>query len=331
MKAFLLLFVALSLVAAENPAIGMQNTIMAQVNGKTISMMDVKKKMDMAFYQNYPQLANAKQALFQFYEANWQSVLMDMIDHELIIAEAENKEIKLTDGEVREVMEERFGPNIMKTLDQIGLTYDETWKMVRNEMIVQRMTGFFVYNKALVSVTPQDIRQEYRLYLEKNPPFIEWKYRIVSIRTEEQSDSLPQQVYEALVQSQGEPQNAGENLKIFEKPGVTINVSSEYSAKTHELSEAHKAALASLELDSYSEPVCQFSRTEKKSIYRIFYLVGKESHEATPFEELAQKIQNELVQKAVAENSKIYVAKLRKHYGFDDNTVVGDLQPFFIQ
>src|SRR5438105_5026294 len=158
MKALLLLLLAFSLTAAENPSIGMQNTILAQVNGKTISMMDVKKKMDLAFHEHYPHLAHAKQALFQFYESSWRTVLMDMIDHELIIAEAENKEIKLTDGEVREAMEERFGPNIMKTLDQIGLTYDETWKMIRNEMIVQRMTGFFVYNKAVASVTPQDIR-----------------------------------------------------------------------------------------------------------------------------------------------------------------------------
>ena len=61
-------------------------------------------------------------------------MLMEMIDHQLILADATDKEIKISSGEVREEMEFRFGPNIMLTLDNIGLTYDDTWKMSWNSL-----------------------------------------------------------------------------------------------------------------------------------------------------------------------------------------------------
>src|SRR3990167_11079476 len=93
------------------PKIAVQNSILTKVNGKTISMMDVKKKMDMAFHQNYPHLTHSNPARVQFYEVAWKKTLMDMIDNELILSDATDKEIKLTDGEVREALEERFAPN----------------------------------------------------------------------------------------------------------------------------------------------------------------------------------------------------------------------------
>src|SRR5579872_3060389 len=125
LKILFLIAFTLSVFAADlprvdfsrEPKISMQNTILAKVNGTTISMMDVKKKMDILFHQNYPQLADSNQARFQFYEVSWRHVLMEMIDHELILADAAEKEVKLTDGEVREEMEARFGPNVMLTLD----------------------------------------------------------------------------------------------------------------------------------------------------------------------------------------------------------------------
>ena len=69
--------------------------------------------------------------------------MMEMIDGELILADAADKEIKLTDGEVREEIERRFGPSVSVTLDKIGLTQEEAWRLVKNEMIVQRMNWWF--------------------------------------------------------------------------------------------------------------------------------------------------------------------------------------------
>lgn len=312
--------------------IAVQNSILAKVNGKTISMMDVKKKMDLIFHHTYPQFANNSQARFQFYEASWQHSLMDMIDNELIISDAVDKEIKLTDGEIRETMEDRFGPNVMQTLDKIGLTYDETWKMLKNELIVQRMTWWFIQSKAMSSVTPQDIRQAYRLYLEENPAYSQWKYRVISIRVDKPNDPLSEQVHQLLSDSGQPPEVLSEQLKKLEAPGISIAVSNEFTANDKELSEVHKASLTLLSPGAYSKPSFQTSRVDKKTVYRIFYLIERSDHPAPAFEDLAQQLRSDLVQKAAGEESKGYVAKLRKHYGFDAATVLPeDLHPFSLQ
>lgn len=336
---FPLLFATTALTAApmapdfsQNQKIAMQNSILTKVNGKTISMMDVKKKMDMVFYQNYPQFADSNQARAQFYETSWRHFLRDMIDNELIIADATDKEIKITDGEIREVMEERFGPNVMQTLDKIGLTYDETWKMVKNELIVQRMSWWFIQSKAVGSVTPQDIRQAYRLYLKENPAYSEWKYRVVSIRVDEANEELAEKIYQLLSQSGKAPEELSEELKNLETPGATIAISNEFVAKTQELSDIHKASLSSLEPNTYSKPSFQTSRVDKKTVYRLFYLVAKNDFEAPAFDALAPKLRNDLIQKAVVQESEGYLGKLRKHYGSDGNNAIPeDLHPFSLQ
>lgn len=330
---FLLLTIALSanpfLEYTPNQKIVVQNAILAKVNGNTISMMDVKKKMDLIFHQNYPQYRDSAQARLQFYEASWRQVLRDMIDNELIISDALDKEIKLTDGDIREVMEERFGPNVMQTLDKIGVTYDETWKMVKNELIVQRMTWWFVQSKAVSSVTPQDIRQAYRLYLEENPPYSEWKYHVISIRMENADDEAAARIYEALSTSGQAPTK--ENLSALQQEGVTISLSNEFVAKSQDLSELHKAALEDLAFGGYSQPNMQTTK-DKKALYRIFYLVEKADYPAPPFEALAGQLKNGLIQEAIVHESDSYLKKLRKFYGFDGKTAIpDDLQPFSLQ
>ncbi|MBX7067240.1 MAG: SurA N-terminal domain-containing protein [Parachlamydiales bacterium] len=334
-KTLLFLAAAIGLCAnpfleyTSNQKIGVQNAILTKVNGKTISMMDVKKKMDLIFHQNYPQYIESSQARFQFYETSWRQVLRDMIDNELIISDALDKEIKLTDGDVREVMEERFGPNVMQTLDKIGLTYDETWKMVKNELIVQRMTWWFVQSKAVNSVTPQDIRQAYRLYLEENPPYTEWKYHVISIRMDQADDMAAKQIYDALCASENMPTK--ETLKSFESEGISVTLSSEFIAKSQDLSETHKAALADLAFGEYSKPAMQTTK-DKKALYRVFYLVEKTDFPAPSFEVLSAQLKNGLIQEAIVHESDAYLKKLRKFYGFDGNQAIpDDLQPFSLQ
>lgn len=317
---------------APDQKIAVQNAILTKVNGKTISMMDVKKKMDLIFHQNYPELSDSNQARYQFYEASWRQVLRDLIDNELIISDAIDKEIKLTDGDVREVMEERFGPNVMQTLDKIGLTYDETWKMVKNELIVQRMSWWFIQSKAVSSIAPQDIRQAYRHYLQENPPYSDWKYQVVSIRTENADNSIADQIYETLVKFGKAPSEAKELLKELEAPGVTISISNEFEAKSHDLSDIHRASLEHLKPGNYSKPSFQLSRADKKAVYRIFYLADKMDFPAPAFEAVSQQIKNGLIQQAIVQESDQYLNKLRKFYGFEgDQAIPDDLNPFSLQ
>lgn len=299
----------------------MQNAILTQVNGTTLSILDVKKKLDVAFHQSYPHLIDSTAARFQFYQNSWRHACLELIDHELMLADAEDREIKVTDGEVREELENRFGPNVMITLDKIGISYDEAWKMTRNEMTVQRMMWYFIHAKALQNVTPQDIRQEYRRYLKENPPYQEWTYRVVSIRTSEpdQIEPLAEKIYGQLTESAQSPEQIEAQLKELAESykGCSAVVSPEYTANHLKLSDAHKSALAELAETQYSKPITQTSRVENKTIARIFYLSKKKDFPAPPFEDLSQKLKGELIQKAIAAESDRYVMKLRKHYGYD--------------
>lgn len=316
---------------SDNSKIAVQNSILAKVNGTTISMMDVKKKMDLLFHQSYPHLSHSSQARYQFYETSWRHVLMEMIDHQLILADAVEKEVKLTDGEIREEMENRFGPNIMLTLDKIGLTYEETWKMIKEELLVQRMSWWFIHSKAMAMVTPQDIRQAYRLYLKENPSYSEWKYRVIVIRGDN-PEQAAEKAIAFLRESHTSPESAASALSSIDP---AIQVSNEYVAKDTELSDAHRAVLSQLSPTQYSDPSIQISRADNKKVARIFYLSENTEHPAPSFEHLSQNLRNQLVQEKVGRESVAYLQKLRNHYGFDSShlkeTVPDDLHPFSLQ
>ena len=314
--------------------IGVQNSILAKVNGTTISMMDVKKKLDVLFYQNFPQYADSNQARFQFYETSWRKLLSELIDNELILADAADREIKLSDAEVREELENRFGPNVMTTIDQIGLTYDEAWKMIRKDMIVQRMNWWFIHAKAMTKVTPQDIRQEYRLYAKEHPAYTEWKYQVLTIRGDD--GTVSKKIYDEAIANSISIEEMPGRLKQFEHdyPNCTFSLSTEYNLKDAELSNAHRSALTAVAANSYGQPLSQESR-DKQSLYRIFYLNEKIEHGIPTFDEMVPQIRTELLQKHANDIAQTYLGKLRKHYRFDpahlEETVPADFKPFAIQ
>ncbi len=352
MKKFLLTICTSSLFAAipqmpmsmppfegGEPKISVQNSIVTQINGTTLSIMDVKKKLDVAFHQAYPQLIDSTNARFQFYQTGWKNACMELIDHELILADAEEREIKVTEGEVREEMENRFGPNVMVTLDKVGISYADAWKLVRNDMIVQRMMWYFVQSKALQSVTPQDLRQEYRRYIKENPPYQDWTYQVIAIRTDDPAaiSTLADTVFTALQEQKEKPDDLKELLKGIEKQhgACSINVSNEYTANHLKLADSHRLALEPLSSGEYSKPTLQTSRNGKETIARIFYLAGKQDFPAPSFEDMAQKIKNELLQHAIVSESERYLGKLRKRHGYDamplQEAIPDSLTPFSLQ
>ncbi len=318
---------------SDDHKIGVQNAILAKVNGTTISMMDVKKKMDLLFHQSYPHLSQSAQARFQFYQANWRHALTDMIDGELILADATDKEVKLSDGDVREEIEKRFGPNVAATLDKIGLTYEETWRLIKNELLIQRMNWWFIHSKALAKVTPQDIRQAYRLHLQEHPAYTECKYRVLTLRGSDPA-RVADELYPAI--QQATPDTLTTLLKEWEPRyvGTTIALSTEYTAADTALSEAHRSALTGLTSGTYSQPIVQTGR-DKKQVCRIFYLSEKTEHPAVTFDEMAPLLKNQLLQQTSNEISQNYLNKLRSHYRFDashlSETLPQDLQPFSIE
>lgn len=313
------------------------NAILARVNGNAISVLDVIKKMDLAFHRSYPQLIDSKEARLQFYQSGWKTILSDMIHMELILADAVAKELKMTDGEVREEIENRFGPNIMSTLDRVGLTFDEAWKMIKNEMIVQRMKWYFVNSKALQTVTPKLVRQKYEEFCKENPGKETWQYQVLSLRSDEKDkiEEAAQQISQFLNEKSPDSSQPFLGVEAITSsfPECIAQVSSEYTIENHNISDAHRQILQNISINTFSQPLSQTSRGDKKNLTRIFYLKNHLVDKTPSFEEVAAKLQDDLLNQVAFEENQNYLEKLKKLYGHGQDfleKIPDDFSPFTV-
>jgi hypothetical protein len=315
------------------------NRILTKVNGKTISVIDVLKKMDVFLTRAYPQLANSKTARFQFYMTSWQSTLSQMIESELIQADAEAIDLKVGDGDVREALQGRFGPNVMANLEKIKISYEEAWQMIHSELVVQRMNWYRVNSKAILSVNPQDIKAAYKEYCEKNPAYENWKYQVLSIRSKDKkiSEELVQKAYHLLTNEKEDIAIVEEVLKNDERvdASTSVSLSPMYDVTDKEISESHKSVLISLELESYSLPILQVSRFDNSAVYRIFLLKQHTKTPVIPFEKIADKLHDQLVEKAIVKETDLYLSKLKDRFNFSEKylqeSIPADFEPFTLR
>ncbi len=320
----------------QENTIVVHNRILAKVMDKTISVIDVMKKMDVFLNRYYPKEAENTAAKFQFYNTQWRHTLEQMIDNELILADATEKEVKVTDGEVREELQNRFGPNVMGNLDKIGITYDEARKMIHSDLIVQKMTWFKIHSKALQNVNSQDVKLAYEEYRAKNPPSEKWKYQVLSVKAPKEfnPEMIAKRVYQSLLNEKRDLSDLVASLKEKEAldPAVVITVSQEYEMGGADLASTHKTILQSLQDGSYSTPIAQKTRTENEEVFKIFHRKEHRKSEAPPFLKVANTIKDELIQMEVNKQSNLYMARLRERYGYDQkywqDLIPSNFQPF---
>jgi hypothetical protein len=315
------------------------NRILAKVNGKTLSVIDVMKKMDLFLQRNYPDLVNSKVARYQFYSSHWRDTLSQMVDQELMLADAERLELKVTDAEVREEMLDRFGPAIMATLDQLDLTYEEARKMIHTEMVVQRMLWFRVNSKALNTVNPQEIKQAYKQFCLNNPPLEEWEYQVLSLRSPNRtaSETIAAKAFSLLHSAQGNFQTVADQIKseVNEDDGLVITLSSDLQADEKGIAESHKEVLKTLEPGTFSPPIAQVSRIDNSTVYRIFHLKQHQKKETPPFEKMADQLKDTLLDEAAMKENTQYLTKLRERMGYDEKhmleVIPDDFHPFALR
>jgi hypothetical protein len=304
-----------------------QNRVLTKVNEKTISVLDVMKRMDLFLSRYYPQYMDSKAMRYQYYTTQWRQTLQQMIDDELMVADAESREVKVTDGEVREEIQLRFGPNVMKTLDTIGISYEEARKLVQEEMIVQRMQWLRITSKALQKVTSQEVKKAYAEYLEKNPVKEEIKYQFVTIRAEKGSNlaerikNLKEAAHDSLIAA----------VDLFKAQtavdsATSITVSQEFDVDQKSLSQSHKDVLQQLGVGQWSAPTVQTSK-DGSSVVRIFHLKDRSSTKPPAFEAIANELKQNLLNEAAQKESEAYLVRLHQRFGFDDSSL--DIPPSF--
>lgn len=310
------------------------NRVLAKVNGKSISAVDVMKKMDILFYRQYPQYTSIVEARFQFYKQNWKHVLNDLIDKELIIADAEESKVPATSGDVRQEMEELFGPQIILNLDSIGMTFDEAYKIVLGDILLRRMMYLRANIKALQAVTPQSIRDTYEKLSKEQIKPEAYRYQVVSIRDQNPifAEKTAQAAYRLLKEEQVSLSELAVQLKqLPESVLSSVTVSEEYLHNENELAQANKAVLTGLQSHEVSTPFNQKSRSDQSSVWRILCLNEKLAGGVLPFNELETDIREQLLGDAVAKETDTYLKRLRTHFDIQMMVLDDNYDPFSLE
>lgn len=308
------------------------NRILVKINDRTISVLDVMKTMDMHLNRYYPHLVESTAARYQFYSASWRSVLDQMIVGELMMADAEKREIKVSDGDVREEIQDRFGPNVMASLEKIGISYEEAREKVHEEMIRQRMEWLRVTSKALQKVTLKEVKEA---YAAKYPPSEEWNYQILSIRSKNKDSGrlLADKIFHLVQQEHLDLKSASQKIQEEEPldEGLTLNLSPEYQEENKNLSLSLRDTLSFLKPGEISPPIEQISR-DQTAVYRLFQLQNHVKKEPPAFEAVAASLKEDLLQVAAAESMASYVDKLHKQFGYDEKSldIPEDFSPFIL-
>ena len=329
------------LAMEENAQLVIHNRVLVKVHKKAISVLDVAKQMEIALSSRFPEYANSPVAKYQFFSAQWKETLLRMIDQELILADAEKMELKISDGEIRETLLERFGPNVMETLNTLHLTYDEARNHIYKEMVEQRMLSFRVYEKAFSSISSRDIKNAYNEYCKNNPPKEFWNYEVVSVRSgnEEVAKQVANQAFALCSLEKDGLQKVQEELRPAVEEGgappFTISISTPMEKELKELSTAHRGALENMNKGELSTPLKQATRASDAVVYRIFHLLDHQKEKTPPLKQMRGFLNDQLVEKAVNKGFDTYLKRLRDYYGFNramlEEILPTDFEPFILQ
>lgn len=324
---------------ADDLQVVVNNRVLAKVNGKAISVMDLMKKMDMLFYRQFPQYTSSVQARYQFYQTNWKQVLQESIDKELLLADAEENKLPVTNGDIRQEMETMFGPNIIGNLDKISLTYDEAWGIIKGDIILRRMLFYRVNSKAMRQVTPQKIREVYELFAKENPRSELWKYYVISIRDKdaERGGEAAKFIHQLLEDKSVPIDQLAKKAKLeghFDE-ATLVNISEELRHTEKEMSDNYKTVVLKLKSDQISPPIAQKSRSDQSTVYRIFYLKDRIPAGTIALNEVENRIKDKLLDEAISVETENYLKKLRQHYHVQDSFLKDmtddDFQPFALK
>ncbi|NGX49372.1 MAG: hypothetical protein K940chlam5_00970 [Candidatus Anoxychlamydiales bacterium] len=345
MKFFIKLFIPLIAIAPilnandfrnspmeQNANINVNNTVLAKVEDRAITALDVKKKLDIAFERSFTDLIDSKSARFQFYQSGWPQVLDEVINNELVLLDAKKREFTISDAELTEEMENKYGPNIIANLQRVNLTLEEAQKMLSEEMIIHRMLYYFVRSKAEQNVTPNKIKNSFQLYIKENPSQEIYSYNVISVRCDDNkiANLAANKVHLLLKEKNQNPKELEDTLKEIEKEykNCSINVSNLYKTSSKDLSLSHKNILKDLEKNNFSDISSQVSRINNKQISRIFYLKDLEKIEAKTFDEISNELKTKLVEKELLQVGNNFFNKLKKEYLVENKVISKDFCPF---
>ncbi len=319
--------------------INYHNRPLIKINSKTISLVDVLKRMDYQILRQAPNILEDAEARYHYYSQNWRAAFNDLIEQELILIDSEPLKIAISESDIRSELENSFGINLILKLDKIGITLEEAKKMAEKDIIVRQMLWFKAYSKAFQVITPELIKTAYADNLKKEllNQKEEWCYQILTVKSKdlEKGEKIAEQAYSLLRRPDSILANIPEILKSTLSnisTDIDIAVSKEMVVDSQSISATHHEVLSQLTENQYSRPICQQLRNSKESVHRIFYLKKHSKQQPQTFDQLAPVIKEKLLQFAADKEKKQYVDSLKLKFSISEHeiseVIPKDYEPF---
>jgi len=328
-----LLFFALLSSSLHAADVTVQNRVLAKVNGKAITVMDVTKKMDLYLLKANPDAFSQPQLRYQFYRGSWRDMLLDMVDRELVLKEAVERGMPVSPGDVREELEALFGPNVLMNLEKAGLTYEEASEMIKSEITIRRMLMWRVNSRVESSVTPEDVQKAYEQYVRDGVHREEYVYQMLTFRSVdvEKAQIAAESAFNLLT---------NDKVALQDIPGklqtdlVTVSVSEPMTQRKKEIVPLIQAVLQPLEKGAWSTPKVQKAR-DGSQIVRLYFLQDKSTSSPESFAAISETLKREITNKRMNEEQSAYFSRLRRHFNMNIDELAKDLpsqfEPYAIQ
>ncbi|MCC5850919.1 MAG: SurA N-terminal domain-containing protein [Verrucomicrobia bacterium] len=264
----------------------------AMVDGHIITAGDVLETTQSARQQlrrRYQgrELAEAQARMFD-------EGLQRLIENRLILSAFKAVEGKLPEGAVREradtILRERFNNDrgeLLRTLRQVGKSEREWENELREQIIVQQMTGQFVNRR--IHITPRMIRERYEEKADEFISPVEMHLRAIALRPVAE-DKLPERIafLASLREELLEGRDFAETASEISQGSHANRGGDQGWVRISTLPEALREALSPLEPGDISEPVITGTQ------HFLFKVLARRGGEPQPISAVQASLEREL-------------------------------------
>lgn len=306
--------------APQNVTIVVKNCPLVKFHKNVISVMDVKKRMDLLLLEKDPASYDNPLTRYRFYQESWKRVLNDIIHEKMMLLESEELKVEVTDLTIKEELNKRFGPNVIPTITKLGLSSKEAYELVKTDQIVKVMSWYQVWSKAILRVTPSAVKKNYEEYLAKNPPEEKWTYKFLTLKGHDAGEIEAKAKTISATIEKTHPRSLEElKQQLQESPEkITTTISSEITLNQKEIAPNIRMLLNSLGIQMISEPKVVMSKTQDETICRVYQLIDYSKEQAKNLDALKETLENELLNAYGNKLMQEYIQKLKKHFCYQE-------------
>ena len=289
-----------------------ENRVLATIRDQIITVVDVMKKLDMIFCQQFPKYRHVPEARYEFYRANWRRVLEELVDRQLIVSLAEEKQFGVTNGDIRQELEEVFGPNVMMSLYEEGLSMHEVHEMMKADILLRRAMSFFVHAPVVASITPKVLKEAYQKRVAELKAKQGWVWRTVSVKSK--NGDCPKDIADAVWNLLEREHQALDGIGTGLPDGIEVTVSQAFRSEQKDVAPNVRQILESLPMCEFSEPQPSTERSTVRKSWRCYIVDERFEPKAPTFIELEPALRQEIASPEITRRTIEFFDDLRKQY-----------------